>query len=205
MKKTSLFLVMVLAGLAALHAQALQTEGDWQFRVTNNTVTIMRYLGSAQTVTIPARIQNAPVIELANNAFKDSTAVTTVTIPEGVTKIGSFVFHTCTGLTRITIPNTVTEIGASAFYRCSALTEVTVPNSVTRLGGEAFRDCTSLRTVTFMRTATKTGTTFDGTAMGGNQFLNTHANLQIRVPSAAVNFYKQAGNMASYRDRVVGF
>ena len=38
-----------------------------------------------------------------------------VTIPAGVTEIGSWAFSGCTGLTSVTIPAGVTEIGVSAF------------------------------------------------------------------------------------------
>ena len=38
-----------------------------------------------------------------------------VTIPEGVTEIGSSAFKDCANLTSVTIPEGVTEIGSSAF------------------------------------------------------------------------------------------
>jgi hypothetical protein len=41
-------------------------------------------------------------------------------------------------LTSITIPNSVTSIGSDAFYYCSGLTSITIPNSVTTIGEQAF-------------------------------------------------------------------
>ena len=41
-------------------------------------------------------------------------------------------------MTSVTIPNSVTEIGSSAFYDCTGLTSVTIPNSVTSIGYYAF-------------------------------------------------------------------
>ena len=41
-------------------------------------------------------------------------------------------------LTSITIPNSVTSIGTGAFVDCTSLTSVTIPNSVTSIGHNAF-------------------------------------------------------------------
>ena len=55
-----------------------------------------------------------------------------------VTSIGQDAFRECSGLTSVTIPNSVTSIGESAFRECSGLTSVTIPNSVTSIGDFAF-------------------------------------------------------------------
>jgi hypothetical protein len=60
-----------------------------------------------------------------------------ITIPDGVTSIGSTAFQNST-LTSIIIPNTVTSIGAMAFAEVSTLKEVAIPNSVTEIGVDAF-------------------------------------------------------------------
>ena len=49
-------------------------------------------------------------------------------------------FNNCIGLTSVTIGNSVTSIGSSAFRGCSGLTSITIGNSVTSIGGWAFSD-----------------------------------------------------------------
>ena len=58
-----------------------------------------------------------------------------------VTSIGQLAFRGSSNLTSVTIPNSVTNIGNSAFYNCPALTSITIPNSVTSIGTSAFSNC----------------------------------------------------------------
>lgn len=50
-------------------------------------------------------------------------------------------FSNCTNLTSVSIPNSVTTIGSNAFYKCTALTSITIPNSVITIGYAAFQQC----------------------------------------------------------------
>ena len=76
------------------------------------------------------------------------SSITSVTIDNGVTNIGSSAFSRCTGLTSITIPLSVTSIGNSAFSGCTGLTSITIPSSVTSIGSGAFDGCTGLTSIT---------------------------------------------------------
>ena len=68
-----------------------------------------------------------------------------ISIPDGVTAIGSYTFQNCTSLTSINIPDGVTSIGNGAFQRCSNLTSIHIPSSVTEMGGSVFSGCTALQ------------------------------------------------------------
>ena len=50
--------------------------------------------------------------------------ITSVTIPEAITKIGAKAFESCLKLTTITIPKTITHIDSNAFSNCFRLKEV---------------------------------------------------------------------------------
>ena len=64
--------------------------------------------------------------EIGDSAFEGCEALTSINIPESVTRIGFDAFGVCEALTSVTIPNSVTEIGDSAFCRCEALTSIIV-------------------------------------------------------------------------------
>lgn len=74
---------------------------------------------------------------IAPSAFYNCS-ITGVTIPEGVTSIGSSAFSYCSSLTYVILPESVTEIGNSAFSNCRKLSSITIPNSVIAIGYLAF-------------------------------------------------------------------
>lgn len=65
------------------------------------TVTITKYTGTESTVILPSTISNWPVTKIGEDALKDNTTITSVTIPASVTEIGSNAFAGCTNLTSV--------------------------------------------------------------------------------------------------------
>lgn len=60
-------------------------------------------------------------------------AITSITIPEGVTTIDAYAFYECRSLAAISIPGSVTKIGNYVFYNCRSLSKVTFEDSETTL------------------------------------------------------------------------
>lgn len=71
-------------------------------------------------------------------------ALKTVTITAG-TAIEDGAFSGCAGLTSIKLPETLTRIGNHAFYGCAGLAELIIPDSVAIIGKGAFDGCESLQ------------------------------------------------------------
>ena len=100
-----------------------------------------------------------------DSPFKDS-GIKTVTIGDGITSIGNFVFYGCSGLTKLTLPNSVTSIGNNAFYECSGLTELTLPNSLESIEYSAFAYCSGLTELTLPNSVTSIGSSAFGGCSG---------------------------------------
>lgn len=75
-------------------------------------------------------------------------AITSVSLPYGLTTIGTYAFAHCRVLSSITLPTTLTIIGDYAFYDCDALINMVIPESVTTIGNNAFLYCDALSNVT---------------------------------------------------------
>ena len=74
-------------------------------------------------------------------------SIRSVSLPDGLTSIGSHAFSTCHDLASINIPESVTSIGRLAFVNCRSLTSITLPEGVTVLD-YCFASCSSLTSIT---------------------------------------------------------
>ena len=119
-----------------------------RYSSSDNEVTITGYTGSAAEIAIPHTIESNPVTAIETKAFKGSTSLTSVTIPEGVTSIGERAFENCSSLKSVTIPSSVTSIIQYAFCNCTSLTSINIPTSVTSIEEATFFGCSSLISIT---------------------------------------------------------
>lgn len=90
-----------------------------------------RGTGALQTVSFPSTLK-----EIESLAFRQSN-LTEVTLPVGV-KFGSSIFDISKKLAKVTIPEGVTEIGEYMFWSCEALTELKCPSTLVKIGANAF-------------------------------------------------------------------
>lgn len=93
-------------------------------------------------VVIPSIVSGLPVVSVGNNAFYCNDDLTSVTLPEGLTRIESDqAFGNCPNLSKIVLPSTLTYIGSFAFNVDSGLKDIYCnmrdPSKVEILGGES--------------------------------------------------------------------
>lgn len=74
-----------------------------------------------------------------------ATQIKSITIGEGVTRIGNYAFYDCSVLESVTFnPGSLTYIGSGAFCACEQLKSIIIPNTVEEVGSEVFAYCSSL-------------------------------------------------------------
>jgi len=92
----------------------LKTVGDYVFYVDGEEIELLAYIGEETSITLPSDYEGKNY------------------------KIGDYAFYLCSALTSITLPEGLTTIGERAFSNCSALISITLPEGVTSIGGDAF-------------------------------------------------------------------
>ena len=75
-----------------------------------------------------------------------------VTLPQGITEIGSYTFYRFDTLKSILLPSGLTKIGSYGFFSCKNLTSISLPASIVALAGNAIYSCTNLSSITFQGT-----------------------------------------------------
>ena len=189
MKRLVLFICTILCA-NVLSAQTEFIVGNLKYKVSSPNLQIVS-VGKVDTTIITANIPETvtyqgttySVTSIGNNAFRDCSSLTSITIPNSVTSIGNNAFENCSSFTSVTIPNSVTSIGASAFQNCSSLTSVTIPNSVTSIGNYAFRDCSSLTSVTIPNSVT---------FIGWEVFKNCSSLTSVTIPNSVTSIRTSA-------------
>ena len=88
-------------------------------------------------------------------AFGRATALTGITLPEGLVVTESSLFSGCTSLLSVELPASMTEIPSSTFSGCTSLESVTAKGTITSIGSSAFNECTVLKTIPDLSQVTK--------------------------------------------------
>ncbi len=174
--------VTVDRGSSSKEAKPIPEEETGLLYLLNEKGTAYTVVGMAESnnaldVVIPASVRGLPVTAIGQSAFGSRT-ITSVTIPESVTKIGDHAFVCCAELTSVTILGEgLTEIGPWAFAACLKLPSVTLPSSVTVIGYGTFSTCKSLTDVDLGSSLTE---------IGGYAFNDCYAMRGITLPDSLI-------------------
>ena len=154
--------------------------------------------------TIPTQVDEKGitfrVTEIDDAAFRNCSALTSITIPEGIVRIGKLAFAECSSLTSITIPKTVTQIesgrvdiGENVYYghlftNCPCLTSIVVeegnPKYKTIQNGNGIIDKT---TNTLIAGDQTTSIPKDVIKIGENAFACCKALTSVTIPDSVTS------------------
>lgn len=161
--------VPAFSGCSAQMGYKLKTDenGDFYYSVAAEGFTAFL----KGEVVIPETYEGYPVKEIEEKAFA-GTAITKVTIPATIEKIGTAAFSYnskltevvfaegsaideiswgsfayCLALKSFTVPSSVKTVDGMAFYSCDYLAEVNLPAGLERINKQAFSECIRLTSV----------------------------------------------------------
>ena len=88
------------------------------------------------------------VKKIGGYAFRDATALSSISLNEGLTDIKTGAFQGCTNLLSVNIPTTLTGIPKYCFQGCTSLTNIEITSKTTTIiEANAFEGCTNLQSV----------------------------------------------------------
>ena len=188
-KQWRIVIAIAIALITSIPAFAFKVDGI-AYDITSSsekTVYVTSGSTSSETINIPNKVvyygTTYTVTSIGDNAFKEYSNLTSITIPNSVTNIGKYAFYKCSSLTSITIPNSVTSIGENAFAGCSSLTSITIPNSITTIENATFWMCYRLTSITIPNSVT---------SIGDYAFSECSSFTTITIPNSVTNIGKQA-------------
>ena len=94
-------------------------------------------------ITIPSSVTN-----IENRAFKGS-GLTSIVVPDTVTKMGYEVFMNCASLAELDFTESLSMLQPCTFMNCTSLTQFYFTDNMCRIRANAFNGCTSLKSVEF--------------------------------------------------------
>ena len=157
---------------------------------------------------VSASLADTKITAIPKETFYGCSSLTTVTLPAGLTSIGTAAyagqnaFKGCTSLKSVTIPAGVTTIGNSAFSGCTSLETVTFADTeaLATIGDSAFYECSSLKQISLPASITKINTSaFSGctlletvtisadaalTTLGSSAFKNCESLTSFTLPAS---------------------
>lgn len=102
-------------------------------------------------IVVPEKYNEKSVTKIADHAFdaegKGFSKITSITIPDSITEIGSWAFNKCNKAETIILSKNLKTIGENAFQYCDAVKEINIPASVTEIGDLAFTMCENLERI----------------------------------------------------------
>ncbi len=188
----------ILCSLAFANAAEAATSGYLSYEEVGGYAYINGCDGPCpDSLEIPATIEGLPVANVLADSFASATGVTSLTLDEGLTTIGTSAFSGMTGVKTVSLPSTLTSIGGNAFGGMSGVTSLTLPDGLqsidvgglsgmsgiksitlpaglTSIGGQAFYGMSSLKAVYFLGNAPSVGQeAFQGVASGARAYISS--------------------------------
>ena len=131
---------------ASHYFSSIKVEGGNQRYYSDGNCLIDReanaVIAAGQEISIPQGITT-----IGSYAFSGNSYIANVNIPNSVTTIGDYAFWGCNSISRLVLPDSVTTIGKSAFQGCYGLYSVVTGAGLTSIGNNAFLNCSSLYVV----------------------------------------------------------
>lgn len=122
-------LIIVTYTFSLSASAALLGKDGFYYEFQSGNAVLKEYHSSNTEVIIPKEVYSHNVVSIADYTFLRNTNITSVRIPETITKIGNSAFYGCSNLEIVFIPESVISFGNSIFANCEKVVIVCYPDS----------------------------------------------------------------------------
>ncbi|NLT21214.1 MAG: leucine-rich repeat protein [Syntrophomonadaceae bacterium] len=150
----------------------------YDYKIINGNAEITKYKGPGGDVIVPSTLGGAKVTLIDTLAFTKCSEITSIVVPDTVTRIGMDTFRGCTKLKKVTLPDNITSIGLDAFAECSSLSSINLPTSLSKIELGTFNGCSSLTEILFPSSIT---------TIEMDAFYKCTGLTQVTIPEKLVN------------------
>lgn len=148
---------------------------------------------------IPKYIENMPVMEIAEGAFKGCVGITEIEIPDTIRHIAPETFSDCSGLRKIDLPESVRFVHQNAFTDCASLETVIVRNSECEIYNSPETICNTLNPIEYSQNLFF-GTIYAPAGSRAEEYANyIHCDFSTEIPKNTV-FAENALPYLSYEE-----
>lgn len=149
-----------------------QNDSNWEYVEKNDkTILLVRYMGESIVVTIPSNISGKMINEVYESCFVAKSDITSIDIPNSLTKFGANAFATYNSLTKVNISNlsswfniTFVNANSSPLYRANhlfingtELTNLAIPSSINMIKNYALYGASGITSITIPSSVTTIG------------------------------------------------
>lgn len=204
MKTIKFLLTTIAVLLGSVMANAYDFEVDGiRYDITSFTELTVKASSLSETfvgdLVIPSKVQfngkELVITEVGDDFAISNTAITALTIQDGVKSVGARAFKNCSHIATVKISPTITLIGQECFCGCTDLKIFTHQGKIT-IGAKTFCDCRNLEQVVIENLDSLSEGTFKNcvklsdcyvpniVSIGKESFLNCASLINFNIPSS---------------------
>ena len=136
---------------AGEYVYSTNCPGAFAYKSTNDgsglVLTVADKEKLPKNVVIPSEINGKPVVSLNMRAFFQCENITSVYIPDSVTKLGSSDFYSCVNLERVRLSTNIETLTPLSFFNCKKLKNIELLMGLKQISGSVFQGCASLEKI----------------------------------------------------------
>lgn len=136
---------------AGEYVYSTNCPGAFAYKSTNDgsglVLTVADKERLPKNVVIPSEINGKPVVSLNMRSFFQCENITSVYIPDSVTRLGSSDFSSCINLERVRLSANLEVLENLSFYACKKLKNIELPSGLKKIDSGVFEKCTSLQEI----------------------------------------------------------